>query len=278
MTVKIITDSGANSFDKLIAGVPHVNVPLTLTVNGHSFQDDSQLDLANFLQALKDTQAPTSSACPSIGSWLAAFQGADEIFVLTITSALSGSYSSAIQASKIYLQDHPNVRIHIFDSKSAGPQIRLIASILAILVNNHYPFDEIVELVNEQIKKTDLLFCLQELDNLANSGRISPTIAKLAKMLNLCVLGTANDQGEFEMLGRQRSTKKLYHKLVKVMIKQGYHGGRVFIDHVQCHEKATKMAAAISAAFPSAIITIANCGALCSYYAENGGLMIGFEK
>lgn len=278
MSTKIITDSGANSYTDIIGGVKHVNVPLTLKVDGQSWSDDSQLDLHNFLAALRNTNSPTSSSCPNLGSWLKAFTGADEIFVLTITSALSGSYNVACQAAAIYMQDHPSTKIHVFDSKSAGPQIRLLASQLAVLINRGYSFDEIVNLLNNQINHTDLIFILQELDNLAKNGRIKPAIARLANFLNLDIYGTTSNEGRFEMLGRLRDNKKMYLKMVKVMEKQGYQGGRIFIDHVQCRERAEKMANAISQVFPSAIITINPCGALCSYYAENNGLMIGFEK
>ena len=278
MTAKIITDSGANCYTDVIGGVAHANVPLTLTVDGQSWDDDQELDLDNFLAALKNTKSKTSSACPSLGKWLAAFEGADEIYVLTITSTLSGSYNVAQQAADIYLQDHPQAKVHVFDTKSAGPQMRLLASQLAVLINRGYNFKEVVAIMDEQIQHTDLLFALQELDNLANNGRISPAVAKLAHLLHLTVYGTASDEGKFEMLGRMHDSKKMYAKLVKIMEKQGYQGGRVLIDHVQCRDRADRMAAAISARFPSAIISISRCGALCSYYAENDGLMIGFEK
>ncbi|WP_251547735.1 DegV family protein [Limosilactobacillus caecicola] len=278
MTIRIVTDSAANSFEKIIGGVEHVNVPLTITVNGQSWSDDENLDMDNFLLALKNTKTNTSSACPSMGSWLTAFEGADEIFVLTITSALSGSYNSAVQAAEMYLTEHPKARIHVFDTKSAGPQIRLLASQLAVLINHGYDFDEIIEMVDEQIKHTGLLFVLEELDNLANNGRVSPTIAKLTGLLKLDIYGTASPAGELEMLGKLRGGKHMYKKLVKALEKQGYAGGRIFIDHVNSRDSAEQMAQAISEAFPSSIITISTCGALCAYYAENGGLMIGFEK
>lgn len=278
MTVKTITDSGANAYMDIIGGVQHVNVPLTITVNGQTWSDDQQLDLTNFIAALQNTKTATSSACPSIGSWLKAFEGADEIFVLTITSALSGSYNAAVQAAELYQADHPDVKIHVFDTKSAGPQIRLLASHLAVLINQGFGFNDIVRQLNQQINQTDLLFVLTELDNLANNSRIKPAIAKLTHLLKIAVYGTASDAGEFEMLGKVRAGKKMYQKLVKVMTKQGYTGGRVFIDHVNCPDRAKQMEAAIAAVYPSSIINISSCGALCSYYAENNGLMIGFEK
>lgn len=278
MTIKIITDSGANALMDVIGGVQHQNVPLTLTINGQTWSDNNQLDLANLLQALKNTKSATSSACPSIGSWLQSFAGADEIYVLTITSALSGSYNAAVQAAELYQADHPAVKIHVFDTKSAGPQIRLLASHLAVLINQGLTFDEVVRQLTQQIQHTDLLFVLTDLTNLANNGRIKPAIAKLTHLLNIAVYGTASDAGEFEMLGRMRNSKKMYDKLVKAMTKQGYAGGRVFIDHVNCPDRAKKMEKAIAAVYPSSIINISACGALCSYYAENNGLMIGFEK
>ena len=176
------------------------------------------------------------------------------------------------------MADHPEVQIHVFDTKSAGPQIRLLASQLATLINQQYAFDEVVELMNQQIHQTDLLFVLEELDNLANNGRVSPAVAKLTHFLNLRIYGTASTEGTFEMLGKLRGGKQTAQKIVKVMEKQGYIGGRVLIDHVDCREKAEGLAAAISEHYPNAIISITACGALCSYYAENGGLMIGFEK
>ena len=278
MTTKIITDSGANSLDPIIGGVAHTNVPLSIMVNGQTWRDDDRLELSNFLAALKNTKTTTSTACPSVGDWLTAFEGADEIFVLTITSALSGSYNAAVQAAEMYMADHPDTKIHVFDTKSAGPQIRLLASQVAVSINHGYSFDQIIELTNAQIQQTDLLFVLEELDNLANNGRVNPAIAKLTHLLNLYVYGTASDAGEFKMLGKMRGGKHLLRKLVKVMEKQGYVGGRVFIDHVNCREQAEKLAKAIAEVFPSSIINISPCGALCSYYAENGGLMIGFEK
>ncbi|WP_295729453.1 DegV family protein [uncultured Limosilactobacillus sp.] len=278
MTAKIITDSGANCFAPVIGGIPHANVPLTIMVNGHAWLDNEQLDLANFLLALKNTKTPTSTACPSVGEWLKAFAGADEIFVLTITSALSGSYNAAVQAAELFMNDRPGVRIHVFDTKSAGPQIRLLASQLAVTINHGYSFDEIIEITNTQIHQTDLLFALTELNNLANNGRVSPAIAKLTRLLHLSIYGTTSTTGEFQMLGKMRGGKRLLPKLAQVMEKQGYVGGRVFIDHVNCRPQADQLASTIAQVFPGAIINVSACGALCSYYAENGGLMIGFEK
>lgn len=278
MTVKIITDSGADAFMSSISGIAHSNVTLTIRAGSSSWLDDGQLNISNFVATLKHTKERTSTACPSVQEWMNSFEGADEIYVLTITSALSGTYNSAVQAARIYTENHTNVKIQVFDTRSAGPQIRLLAEDLAQMVNDGLRFDQIVETMKFKIRQTDLLFVLENLDNLANNGRINPAVARIAHMFKLNIFGTASDAGKFEMLGKTRGGKKMFGKMIKTMEKEGYHGGKVLIDHVEAKEKAEQMKYALLSAYPNAQITLSECGGLCSYYAEDGGLMIGFEK
>lgn len=278
MITKIITDSSANTFMPAIASVTHGNVPLTIKVGSSSWLDDGKLDIAKFVLTLKNTKERTSTACPSLQAWLDSFVGADQIFVLTLTSALSGTYNSALQAAKIFTKSHPNVKIHVFDTRSAGPQIRLLAEDAAQMVNQNCEFDQIVAALTNKIKQTDLLFILENLDNLANNGRINPAIARIARLLKLNVFGTASDAGEFEMLGKAHGSKKLFAKMVQVMKKSGYCGGKVLIDYVRSRAKADKMKQAILTDFPAAEVSLSECGGLCAYYAEDNGLMIGYEK
>ena len=278
MTVKIITDSGADAFMSSISGIKHSNVPLTIRAGSSSWLDDGKLNIPDFVTDLKNTKERSSTACPSVQDWVEAFIGADEIYVLTITSALSGTYNSAMQAARLYTENHAGIKIQVFDTRSAGPQIRLLAEDLAKMVNDGLNFDQIVEVMKYKIHQTDLLFVLENLDNLANNGRINPAVARIAHMLKLNVYGTASDAGKLEMLGKTRGGNKMFAKMIKAMEKAGYHGGRVLIDHVQAPEKAEQMKQTILLGYPDAQISIAECGGLCSYYAEDGGLMTGFEK
>ena len=278
MTIKIITDSGADAFVSSIEGVAHQSVPLTIRAGSSSWIDDGKLNIPEFVTALKQTNERTSTACPSVQDWLDAFAGADEIFVLTITSALSGTYNSALQATKIFTEKHANVKIHVFDTLSAGPQIRLLAEDIATMINDGLHFDQVVETMKYRIRQTDLLFVLENLDNLANNGRINPAMARIAHALKLNIVGIASDAGKLEMLGKIRSSKKIFSKMLKIMEKSGYCGGRVLIDYVGFSDKAAKMKETILSVYPSAQISLSKCGGLCTYYAEDGGLMIGYEK
>ena len=107
MPIKIITDSTANITADQIDGIDHVTVPLSLHVDGKLWMDTPDIDLDKFLHTLKHTKNKSTSACPNVNDWLKAFEGSDEIFVITLTSALSGSYNSATQAAKMYHEKNP---------------------------------------------------------------------------------------------------------------------------------------------------------------------------
>lgn len=274
---KIVVDSGANLLEKSIKNVACVNVPLTLTIEGQVWSDDEALDLPAFTAALQQTSQPSTSSCPNLAQWLAAYGDADEIYVLTITGKMSGSYNTAQQAAAIYLEAHPSARVHVFDSLSAGPAMHLMAEKLAELINSGQSFERVVMSLNEFRSQVELIFALGSLDNLAANGRISPVLAKVAYLMNLRVIGTA-DQGSFKMLTKARGPKKCFRALITQMEQKGYQGGAVRIDHVQNQEAAERFRQLLLAEYPNASVVIGKCRGLCTFYAEQGGLMIGFVK
>lgn len=277
MAIRIITDSGANLSGDQLAGLPFTSVPLTIQVGDQTFMDDNQLDLARFRAALANFNGKTSSACPSIAAWLTAFADADEVYVVTISAALSGSYAAAKQAAALYLADHPTRRVAVFDSRSAGPAMAMAATQIATQAANGTPFDQVVADANKALAKTDLLVYLRSLNNLAKNGRVRPTLARLAGALGIAVIGTASNDGTFELVSKCRQGHGM-KKLVQEMVSQGYSGGPVKIDHVDNPDGATKLANLITKAYPAAQVTIGPCHALSTYYAETGGLMVGFTQ
>ena len=274
---KIVVDSGANLLEKSIKNVACVNVPLTLTIEDQVWSDDEALNLPAFTAALQQTSQPAASSCPNLAQWLAAYGDADEIYVLTITGKMSGSYSTAQQAAAIYLESHPAAKIQVFDSLSAGPAMHLMAEKLAELINSGLSFDRVVMALNEFMSQVELIFALGSLDNLAANGRISPVLAKVAHLMNLRVIGTA-DQGSFKMLTKARGPKKCCQTLISQMEQKGYQGGAVRIDHVQNRAAAEQFQQLLLAEYPNASVVIGECRGLCSFYAEQSGLMIGFVK
>ena len=129
--MKLIADSSANL--TMLEGVTYQSVPMTIRAGERDFVDDETLDTHELLDYLAAHNGKSGTACPSLDGWLKAFEGADEIFVITITSSLSGTCASAMAARDVYLQSHPEVKIHIFDTLSTGPEMQLLAEKLAEL-------------------------------------------------------------------------------------------------------------------------------------------------
>lgn len=252
------------------------NIPLTIHVDGTDYQDDASLSVNEFIEALHQNDGKTSTACPSIAQWQKAFEGADEIYAITITSVLSGSYNSAVQAASLYREDHPETKIHVIDSLSAGPEMELIIDKLKESIDAGLNFDEICAKINAYKEKTHLNFALESLDNLAKNGRISPAVAKVAKMLKIRIIGRPDD-GKLTPVGKARGAKKTISYLIKDMEEHGFSNGRVIIAHILNEEGAENLKQTILDKHPEASVEIREARGLCTYYAQKGGLMVGYE-
>lgn len=274
MIKKIISDSGANVLH--LDDTSFENIPLTIHVDGTDYQDDASLSVDEFIEALHQNDGKTSTACPSIAQWQKAFEGADEIYAITITSVLSGSYNSAVQAAGMYREDHPETKIHVIDSLSAGPEMELIIDKLEESIDAGLNFDEICAKINAYKEKTHLNFALESLDNLAKNGRISPAVAKVAKMLKIRIIGRPDD-GKLTPIGKARGAKKTISYLIKDMEEHGFSNGRVIIAHILNEEGADNLKQAILDKHPEASVEIRKARGLCTYYAQKGGLMVGYE-
>ena len=275
MKIRIVADSSANLKTDLSRNL--ISVPLKITAGDKTFVDDENLDVKEMADYLAAYNGKSGSACPGTGEWMDAFGGADWVFVVTITSNLSGSYNSARVAVEEYLEEHPGCKIHVFDSLSAGAELKLIVEKIEELLAKGMEFDAICDKVHEYMKTTYLEFNLKSLRNLANNGRVSPAVAKLAGMIGLHLVGKASEVGTLEPTDKIRGEKKAIITLYKNMKELGYKGGKVRIDHGMNVPAAQKLAEMIHEEYPQADVVIDLVGGLCCFYAEVGGLMVGFE-
>lgn len=277
MKYKIVSDSSAN-VREIESSVEFASVPLTIIAGEREFKDDSVLDVQDMVNYLNDYKGKSGTACPSVADWLEAFGDAECIFCVTITSALSGSYNAARLAKEDYEAMYPERHVYIVDSLSAGPEIRILIEKLQELIEQGKDFEVISKEISEYKKHTGLMFSLESLKNLANNGRVSPVVAKVAGVLGIRVVGRASDKGELESLDKCRGEKKALHKVIARMKEMGYAKGKVRIDHCNNFSAAEQLKKLILEKHPSVDIKIGQTYGLCSFYAEAGGLIVGFEK
>ena len=275
MKTKIVVDSSSNLY--ALSGVDFVCVPLKIVTDDGEYLDTAELDAVGMAQTLRSYKGKTGTSCPNVADWLAAYEGAEEVFVVTITGTLSGSYNAAQLAAEEYQQENPGKRVFVLDSLSTGPEQRLLAEHLRDLLAEGKEFDEICEEMLRYHKHTHLLFSLESLANLARNGRVKPAVAAVARMLGIRVIGQASEAGELEVLCKTRGEHGALERIVLELKDHGFTDGKVHIAHCDNPEAAKRLKLMIHAVFAGAQVDVAECGGLCSYYAELGGLMVGYE-
>jgi len=273
--VKIVMDSSGDLTS--LPGVDFSAVPLKIAAGGREFVDDATLDVEEMVEYLRGCKSKSSTACPGVGEYLNAFGDADDVYCITITSNLSGSYNAAAIAAQTYLEQHPQRKVHVFDTLSAGPEMALLAEKVAALVQLGKSFREIVEAGCAYLQKTRLLFSLESLHNLAVNGRVPGAVAKVVGVLGIRLLGQASEDGRLQPNGKARGERRVVPELMKKLADLGYKGGKVRISHCMNPSAAEELKTAILGLFPAADVLYRKAGALCSFYAEAGGLLVGFE-
>jgi len=118
---------------------------------------------------------------------------------------------------------------------------------------------------------------LESLSNLVKNGRVSPAVAAVAGILGVRMVGKASDEGTLQPLHKCRGEKKAILTIIKEMKEHGFKGGKVRISHCFNENMANSIKELILSEYPNTDIDICVCSGLCSYYAEKGGVLVGFE-
>ncbi len=274
MSLRIVADSSSNIFE--FKGVDFKSVPLKVISESREYVDTPQLDTVAMIKEMYESKERFSTSCPNAFEWGEAFEGGEDIFAITITKHLSGSYTAACTAAEDFKAQNPNGNIFVIDSLSTGGEMELIMEKIRELYEKGFTFEEIKDEVQDYMKHTHLVFALRNLNNLAKNGRVNPAVAKIAGVLGIRITGMA-DNGHLKTLHKCKGREKTLEMLKSDMLEMGFKGGKVRISHCQNEESASLLKEKLLAVYPNSDITISPCTALCSFYAELGGLIIGFE-
>lgn len=276
MDFKIVTDSSADVLS--INDIPFASAPLKIITNEKEYVDDESLDVSAMQRELRSYKSRSHTACPSSGEYFEAFGDAKYVFCVTITSGLSGSYNSATAAARAYEEEHNDRRVFVVDSLSTGPECALLIDKLRELILAGESFDSIKEKICEYKKTTGLIFLLESLHNLANNGRVSPIVAKISGFLGIRIAGKASEKGTLEITNKSRGDGGAISDLIKNLTAEGYSGKTLRIHHAENPALAERIKEKVLAKWPSANIIIGQTRGLCSFYAEAGGILVGYER
>ena len=274
--IKIVSDSSSDLLK--LDSIDFANSPMKIITAEKEFVDDKNLNVEEMVEFFDNYKERSQTSCPNPSDWLEAFGDADDVICVTITSALSGSYNSACTAKELFEAENTGKRVFVLDTLSAGPEVTLVVKKLEELVKANLTFEEICEKIQEYNKNTGLLFMLKSLKNFAANGRVSPFVAKIVGFAGVCIVGKASDQGTLEPSHKCRGENKSLDTILADLEKYGLKSGRVSIGHCQNERAAKHLMAMIKLKFEKVQVEIHKLRGLCSFYAEKGGLLVGFEK
>ena len=275
MNIKIVCDSASNIFE--LKGLNYSTVPMKIIAGDREFVDTAALDLRDMIDFLKEYKGKSGSSCPNVQEWLDAFGDADWVFGVTITKHLSGSYNAAQQAAQTYMEENPGKKAFIFDSLSTGPEMMMIVDKIVELANQGCDYETIRDRVLDYHNHCHTIFCLRSLNNLARNGRVHPAVAKIAGVLNIRMVGVA-EGGEIVPVSKPRGDKKATQCMVEQMLERGLQDGNlVRISHCYSEAATRELVAAIREKCPNCRFIVEHTTALCSFYAEIGGVIVGYE-
>ena len=274
MAFKIVSDSSSNVLS--MGDVNYTTVPLKIIAE-KEYVDDVSLDLSGMMEDLRNHKGKSGSSCPNVGEWLEAFGDAEEIFCVTISRNLSGSFAASVQAGETYMEEHPGRKVFTFDSLAVGPEMMMIVDKIRQCEAEGLDYEATKAKVLEYHNRTHTAFCLESMLNLARNGRVSMAVAKIAGMLGIRVVGIAAD-GQVTPVHKPRGAKKATQTIVEMLKERGFEDGNILrVAHCYAPEAAQALREAILAEFPNTRFMLEHTTALCSFYAEAGGLIIGFE-
>ena len=254
-------------------------VPLRIQVGEREFMDNDALSVPEMLAAMSQVSSAASSACPSPGDFARAFEGGDCTICFTISANLSGTYNAAVMARDMVLEEYPEKKICIIDSKAtAGAMILMIRKTKELIeANPQIDFETLCGLLRIYQASLRTCFTLECFDNLIKNGRMRPLVGTLLHSLGIHVTAVATPQGTIQVVGKARGEMKTYKAMAGIMREsKDCTGAEVVISHCENATGAQKLKEQILAELPVKSVDIVSCRGLTSFYAMEKGLIIGY--
>ena len=277
MAFRIIADSSCDIFDlnNKPANMYFNTVPFVITVDGSDFVDDEKLDVGELVEAMAVSKKSHTS-CPSPADWIREFGEEDDVFAITISSNLSGSYNSACTAKQMVLENDPFRNIEILDSRGTGPSLSMTIDKLQELIAQGLGFEEIKTEIHKFMADHKLIFALSSYHNLVNNGRMPKIAGIVLGHLGLWGVGIASEEGTIKMKKIAKGGRKTLQVIMSDFKEQVADKESIVISHCQNELFAHNLKKAIETEYPGKIVKIIPTRGLCSYYAEKGGIIVGF--
>lgn len=277
MSYKIVVDS-CGEFTEEMERDPHfAHAALRLNIDGEEFVDDETFDRLDFLRKMKASPNCPRSSCPSPEAYKEVYDcGTEHVYAVTLSAELSGSYNSAELGKKLYLEEHPEGKVYVFNSCSASVGETRIAQKIQECEEAGMDFETVIRTVEQFILELHTYFVLESLDNLRKNGRLSAVKALLASALNIKPVMGATDQGVIIQLGQARGIQKALRSMVETMAAEVKNPAEKVLGIVHCNnrERAEFVKEEVKKLLKVKDILIMETSGVSTLYASQGGIIM----
>lgn len=277
MSYRVVIDSCGELTEEMKKSGNFVTSSLILQVDDYTIVDDETFDQADFLAKVAASPNGPKSSCPSPESYREAFDcGADHIYAVTLSAELSGSYNSAMLGRNLYLEEHPDAEVYVFNSRSASIGETLIGLKIQECEEAGMSFKEIVETVEAYIAGQTTWFVLENLETLRKNGRLSTVKALVASALKIRPVMGSTDEGTIIQLDQARGTNRAIVKMVDIIAEKVEKSEEkiLAISHCNCRDRAVMVKDALQKKRKFRDVIILDTAGVSSMYANDGGVIV----
>lgn len=276
MRYKIIGDSCLDLTNELKKDPHFQMIPLTLMLEDKTIIDDETFNQKEFIRLVRESEDYPKTACPSPEMFKEAYHcEAENVFVITLSGPLSGSYNSAVLAKSLYEEEYGHKNICVINSESASSGQLNIALHIRDLCEQGLSFEEIEKEANAYRDRMKTYFVLETLDTLKKNGRLTGLSAFIATALNIKpVMGA--EKGEIIKVDQARGINKALQKMTEYVIKSGGNTEekRLVISHVNAPERAQHVKEILCAKAKFREVVITDTAGVATVYANDGGIIV----
>ena len=277
MKYKIVIDSCGELPESWKADEKIESIPLTLTVEGEDIVDDETFEQSSFLAKVAASPESPKSSCPSPERYMQAYDcEAEHVYAVTLSSNLSGSYNSAVLGKNLLLENKPDQKVHVFDSRSASVGETLIAMKIRECEEQGMDFEQVIEAVEAYIESQNTYFVLENLETLRKNGRLSNLKAFVASALKIKPVMGSTPEGTIVQLDQARGINKALMKMVDYVAEKavGSEDKVLAISHCNCNARAEIVKEAILERISVKDVVILDTAGVSTMYANDGGVIV----
>jgi DegV family protein with EDD domain len=283
MNYKVIGDSCCDYTPELKADPHFTIVPLTLEIGDYTIIDDEKFDQKDFLRRVAESPIGPKTACPSPEAYRDAIEkaDADEVYIITLSQHLSGSFQSAVVGQQMYEEETPEAdrkKVRVFSSDSASSGQLNLCLLIKELKEEGTSFEEVCRILDEKIDVMKTWFVLESLETLRKNGRLSAVKSLIASALNIKPVMSA-EHGVIIKVDQQRGMNKALKKMIELSVAHA--GGpektkdlRLCIAHVNNPERAAFVKEEYLKVAPFRDVVITDTMGVATIYGNDGGIIV----